>query len=98
MASKGKAGTERSETPGWLRPPPCGPGLPGVATLQVLSRYVPSAASGSPGRYWEYWEMLLKTSWSGWLEERGEQGKLWKKDPCRSYFILCVFSFFLQLE
>lgn len=32
MANKGKAGTERRETPGWLRPPPCGSALRGVAT------------------------------------------------------------------
>ena len=29
MASKGKAATERRETPGWLRPPPCGSAFTG---------------------------------------------------------------------
>lgn len=49
MASKGKAGMERRETPGWLSPPPCGSALLGVAILQVLSRYVASGASGNLG-------------------------------------------------
>lgn len=53
--------------------------LLGVAILQVLSRYVASGASGNLGM--NTGRLLLKTRWSGWLEERGEQGNLWKKDP-----------------
>ena len=80
MASKGKAATERRETPGWLRPPPCGSAFTGCCNPAGAKQIRCIRGLWEPGD--EYWEMLLKTRWSGWLEERGEQGNLWTKDPC----------------
>lgn len=89
MASEGKAGRERRDS--WLvETSALWSSLTGCCNFVGAKQIRCIRGIWEPGD--EYWEMLLKTRWSGWLEER--TGQPMEEGSLQKLILFCVLSIF----